>query len=213
MAFIHHSNASRFSIQAQTEAAVCMKNLSNWTPAVAEIHTWPEYTPQPLRTLPGLAQKLGVNQVFAKDESKRFGAYFGSFKAIGAPYAVYKILADESYTKTGVRPSPVELRTFKRDITKSVTVCVASDGDQGRGLAYGAQLFGCRCVVYIHSHVSEGRADITKELGAVVIRVYGEYKASVSRAKEDARMNNWFFVSSTSWPDFDNDIPQHVMNA
>ncbi|BAE59559.1 unnamed protein product [Aspergillus oryzae RIB40] len=210
MAFIHHSNASRFSIQAQTEAAVCMKNLSNWTPAVAEIRTWPEYTPQPLRTLPGLAQKLGVNQVFVKDESKRFGAYFGSFKAIGAPYAVYKILADESYTKTGVRPSPVELRTFKyRDITKSVTVCVASDGDQGRGLAYGAQLFGCRCAVYIHSHVSEGRADITKELGAVVIRVYGEYKASVSRAKEDARMNNWFFVSSTSWPDFDNDIPQH----
>ena len=93
MAFIHHSNASRFSIQAQTEAAVCMKNLSNWTPAVAEIRTWPEYTPQPLRTLPGLAQKLGVNQVFVKDESKRFGAYFGSFKAIGAPYAVYKILA------------------------------------------------------------------------------------------------------------------------
>lgn len=92
-------------------------------------------------------------------------------------------------------------------------MCVASDGDQGRELAYGAQLFGCRCVVYIHSQVSEGRADITKELGAVVIRVNGEYKASVSRAKEDARMNNWFFVSSTSWPDFDNDIPQHVMNA
>ncbi|KAF7620957.1 hypothetical protein AFCA_009510 [Aspergillus flavus] len=181
MAFIHHSNASRFSIHAQTEAAMCMKNLF---------------------------------QVFVKDESKRFGAYFGSFKALGAPYAVYKILADEVHTKTGARPSPAELRTFQyRDITKSVTVCVASDGDQGRELAYGAQLFGCRCVVYIHSQVSEGRADITKELGAVVIRVNGEYKASVSRAKEDARMNNWFFVSSTSWPDFDNDIPQHVMNA
>ncbi|KAK6827048.1 hypothetical protein RU639_004504 [Aspergillus parasiticus] len=26
-------------------------------------------------------------------------------------------------------------------------------------------------------------------------------------------MNGWFFVSSTSWSDFDNDIPQHVMNA
>lgn len=26
-------------------------------------------------------------------------------------------------------------------------------------------------------------------------------------------MNGWFFVSSTSWSDFDNDIPQYVMNA
>ncbi|OGM49688.1 hypothetical protein ABOM_001805 [Aspergillus bombycis] len=214
MAFFHHANASRFSIQAQTEAATCMKNLSNWTPALAEIRTWPEYLPQPLRTLPGLAHKLGINQLFVKDESKRFGADVGSFKALGAPYAVYQILADEVFAKTGTRPSSAELRTpTYHDITKRVTVCVATDGNQGRGLAYGAQVFGCRCVDYIHSHVSEGRADKMKELGAVVIRVDGEYEASVSRAKEDARMNGWFFVSSTSWSDFDNDIPQHVMNA
>lgn len=52
-----------------------------------------------------------------------------------------------------------------------------------------------------------------KELGAIVIRIDGEYEASVARAKEDARMNGWYFVSSTSWSDFDNDVPQHVMNA
>ncbi|KJK60767.1 hypothetical protein P875_00053032 [Aspergillus parasiticus SU-1] len=157
MAFLRHSNASRFSIQAQTEAAV-----------------------------------------FVKDESKRSGADLCSFKDLGAPYAVYKILADEVYTKTGAQPSSAELRTPKyRDITQRVTVCVATDGNQGRELA----------------HVSEGRADRIKELGAVVIRVDGEYEASVSRAKEDARMNGWFFVSSTSWSDFDNDIPQHVMSA
>ena len=51
------------------------------------------------------------------------------------------------------------------------------------------------------------------DYGAIVIRVDGEYETSVNRAKEDARMNGWFFVSSTSWSDFDNDIPQHVMNA
>ncbi|KAE8321167.1 tryptophan synthase beta subunit-like PLP-dependent enzyme [Aspergillus sergii] len=191
-----------------------MENLSNWTPAVAEIRTWPEYTPLPLRTLSGLVQKLGITQLFVKDESKRFGADIGSFKALGAPYAVYKILADGVHTKTLVRPSSAELRTSKyRDITQRETVCVATDSNQGRELAYGAQVFGCQCVVYIHSHVSEGRADKMKELGAVVIRVDGEYEASVSRAKEDARMNGWFFVSSTSWSDFHNDIPQHVMNA
>ncbi|CRL24721.1 Pyridoxal phosphate-dependent enzyme, beta subunit [Penicillium camemberti] len=214
MQYTHISNPARLSQEAKSAAAVCMKNLSQWAIAVEEIRTWPEYSPQPLRTLPGFAQKVGVDQLFVKDESKRFGSHIGSFKALGAPYAVYMILAEEVYAKTGVRPSSAELRTSKyHDITRNVVVCVATDGNQGRGLAYGAQAFGCCCVNYIHDHVSDGRADQMKNLGAVVIRVDGEYEASVARAKEDARMNGWYFVSSTSWSDFDNDVPQHVMNA
>ncbi|OQD87984.1 hypothetical protein PENSOL_c074G01430 [Penicillium solitum] len=214
MQYTHISNPARLSQEAKPAAAVCIKNLSQWAMAVEEIRTWPEYSPQPLRTLPGFAQKVGVDQLFVKDESKRFGSDIGSFKALGAPYAVYKILAEEVYAKTGVRPSSAELRTSKyHDITRNVVVCVATDGNQGRGLAYGAQVFGCCCVDYIHDHVSDGRADRMKNLGAVVIRVDGEYEASVARAKEDARMNGWYFVSSTSWSDFDNDVPQHVMNA
>ncbi|KAJ5357018.1 hypothetical protein N7517_011627 [Penicillium concentricum] len=214
MKYTHQSNPSRLSREAESVAATCIENLSQWAIAVEEIRTWPEYSPQPLRTLPGLAQKVGVDQLFLKDESKRFGSDIGSFKALGAPYAIYKILAEEVYAKTSVRPSSAELRTSKyHEITQDVTVCVATDGNQGRGLAYGAQVFGCRCVDYIHDHVSDGRADRMKKYGAVVIRVDGEYEASVARAKEDARMNGWYFVSSTSWSDFDNDVPQHVMNA
>lgn len=214
MEYSHHLNSKRFDKNAESEAAVCMQNLANWAPAVGEIRTWPEYTPQSLHALPGLAKKVGIGQLFAKDESMRFGTALGSFKALGAPYALYRILVDEVYSKTGVRPSSAELRTSKyRDITQQVTVCVATDGNQGRGLAYGAKTFGCRCVDYIHGHVSEGRAKIMKELEAVVIRIDGEYEASVARAKEDACMNGWYFVSSTSWSDFNNGIPQHVMNA
>lgn len=214
MQYTHQPNAARLSKEAEAAAAVCMQNLAQWAPAVDEIRTWPEYSPQPLRILPGLAQKVGVDQLFVKDESKRFGPDMGSFKALGAPYAIFKILADEVYAKIGVRPSSAELCTLKyRDITQRVTVCVATDGNQGCGLAYGAQIFGCRCVDYIHGHVSDGRADRMKELGAIIIRINGEYEASVTRAKEDARMNGWYFVSSTSWSDFDNDVPQHVMNA
>ncbi|KAL7622909.1 hypothetical protein AAE478_006588 [Parahypoxylon ruwenzoriense] len=214
MDYSHYFNEKRFDIKAQSEAEVCVKNLANWTPAVDEIRTWPEYSPQPLRALPGLAKKLGIGQLFVKDESRRFGPDLGSFKALGAPYAVYEVLAEEVYARTGTRPTSAELRILKyHDITKRVTVCVATDGNQGRGLAYGAKIFGCRCVDYIHNHVSEGRADAMRDLGAVVIRVDGEYELSVTRAKEDARMNGWHFVSSTSWSDFDDDIPQNVMNA
>ncbi|KAJ6178234.1 tryptophan synthase beta subunit-like PLP-dependent enzyme [Penicillium mononematosum] len=214
MEYSHHSNGDRLSIEAEVSAAVCMQNLSNWMPAVNEIRTWPEYTGQPLRALPNLAHKLGVQEIFVKDESRRFGPELGSFKALGAPYSVYRILAEEVNAKKGVWPSAAELRTEKyRDITQHITVCVATDGNQGRGLAYGAKIFGCRCVDYIHDHVSDGRAKRMMDLGAIVIRVDGEYEASVGRAKEDARMNGWYFVSSTSWSDFDNDVPQHVMNA
>ncbi|BCS19891.1 uncharacterized protein APUU_20323A [Aspergillus puulaauensis] len=214
MEYSHHFNADRLSTQAEIDAAVCMQNLSNWMPAVDEIRTWPEYSRQPLRTLPNLARRLGIQQLFIKDESKRFGTELGSFKALGAPYSVYKILAEEVHAKKGVWPSAAELRTDKHhDITQHITVCVATDGNQGRGLAYGAKIFGCRCVDYIHSHCSAGRAQRMMDLGAIVIRIDGEYEASVARAKEDARMNGWYFVSSTSWSDFDNDVPQQVMNA
>ncbi|KAF2966323.1 hypothetical protein GQX73_g7277 [Xylaria multiplex] len=214
MEYYHHLNANRLTAQAEADAAVCIHNLSNWMSAVDEIRTWPEYTRQPLRSLPNLAHKLGIQELFVKDESQRFGSELGSFKALGAPYSIYQILAKEVHTKKGVWPSTTDLRTDKyRDVTRHVTVCVATDGNQGRGLAYGAKIFGCRCVNYIHSHVSDGRAKRMINLGAIVIRIDGEYEASVARAREDARMNGWYFVSSTSWSDFDGDIPQHVMNA
>ncbi|KAG6355363.1 hypothetical protein INS49_003325 [Diaporthe citri] len=77
---------------------------------------------------------------------------------------------------------------------QQVTVCVATDGNQGRGLAYGAKVFGCRSVDYVHSHVSPERAKAMMDFGAIVIRIDGEYKASVDRAKEDARTITHVFV-------------------
>lgn len=212
--YCHHHNTRRLSKATEEAAANCVSNLSNWAAAVQEIQTWPEYDPQPLRSLPRLAENLGLGDIFVKDESNRFGKRLGSFKALGAPYAVYRILAEEVHCQIGVRPSSAELRTSKyHHITQQVTVCVATDGNQGRGLAYGAKVFGCRCVDYIHRHVSPDRARAMMDFGAVVIRMDGEYEASVERAKEDARMNGWHFVSSTSWADFDDGIPRDVMNA
>ncbi|KAI0899102.1 tryptophan synthase beta subunit-like PLP-dependent enzyme [Annulohypoxylon nitens] len=210
----HVSNRRRLSKNAESNAAACVRNLSSWDHAVEEIKAWPEYKPQPLHSLANSAKELRIASLLVKDESQRFGSSLGSFKALGAPFAVYKILADEVFAKTGVRPTSTQLRSGQySEITERVTVCVATDGNQGRGLAYGAKIFGCRCVDYIHGHVSEGRADAMKDLGATVIRVDGEYELSVERAKEDARMNGWHFASSTSWDDFGHGIPRNVMNA
>ncbi|MEH2595048.1 diaminopropionate ammonia-lyase [Bradyrhizobium sp. AZCC 1577] len=213
-AYAHCRNVKRLTPSAEEKAAECARNLGDWSSAVDEIHGWPEYAPQPLHTLDRTASALGIGKLFYKDESQRFGRELGSFKALGAPYTISSLLRDEVVGVTGERPTTAELRTEKyRRITERVTVCVATDGNQGRGLAYGAREFGCRCVIYIHGHVSPRRKEAIERYGAIVIRIDGEYEASVARAREDARMNGWHFVSSTSWDEFRSPLPRYVMNA
>jgi diaminopropionate ammonia-lyase len=210
----HCRNVKRLTPSTEQKAAECARNLGDWLGALEEIRGWPEYTPQPLHTLDRTARALGIAKLFYKDESQHFGRELGSFKALGAPYTVSSLLRDEVARVTGERPTTAELRTDKyRRITERVTVCVATDGNQGRGLAFGAREFGCRCVIYIHDHVTPGRKEAIEKYGAIVIRIDGEYEASVTRAREDARMNGWHFVSSTSWDQFKSPLPRYVMNA
>jgi diaminopropionate ammonia-lyase len=212
--FRHHANSNRFSAALEPQAQQAMGNLHPWDDAVAEIKTWPGYAPTPLHSLDALAKRVGVRKIHYKDESQRFGRALGSFKALGAPYAVQRLLADHVERKTGARPSSAELRSDRhRSLTSEVTVCVATDGNQGRGLAWGAQQFGCRCVVYIHAHVSEGRKAAMEAFGAKVIRVSGEYEASVARCRADAAANGWHFVSSTSWDNYQSPLSRHVMQG
>jgi hypothetical protein len=66
-------------------------------------------------------------------------------RPLGAPYAVFSLLCDAVEQATGRRPTAAELRAGEfKAITERVTMCVATDGNQGRGLAFGAQTFGCR---------------------------------------------------------------------
>lgn len=211
--YSHHQHQRLTAAQA-AQAQPSLTNLAGWAEAVHEIHSWPEYEPQPLHSLPATASQIGIAQLYYKDESRRYGPDLGSFKALGAPYAIYKLLAEAVTKQTGIKPTAQQLRDKQfAAITNRVTVCVATDGNQGRGLAYGASIFGCRCVTYIHSHVSPGRKEAMERYGAIVIRIDGEYEDSVRRAKEDARINGWHFVSSTSWNHFTEPIPRQVMNA
>jgi diaminopropionate ammonia-lyase len=210
----HHHNSRRLTEAAERRAAEAVRNLQGWERAIEEVRGWPEYAEQPLRTLDHAAGRVGVEGLFYKDESQRFGRELGSFKALGAPYAVSCLLADVVEARTGARPTASQLRGGElRAITERVTVCVATDGNQGRGLAYAARTFGCRCVTYIHGHVSPGRKEAMERLGAVVIRIDGEYEASVARAREDAEINDWHFVSSTSWDEFRSPVPRAVMHG
>jgi diaminopropionate ammonia-lyase len=177
--------------------------------AKAVITGWAGYAPTPLRDLPDIA---GAAVVRIKDESSRFG--LGSFKALGGAYAVGKLLAAElAHQGVARSASSADLADGQyADYTGAITVTCATDGNHGRSVAWGAQRFHCRCVIFVHETVSQGRVDAIAAYGATVERVRGTYDDAVRTANREAKAHGWFVVSDTSYPGY-TEIPRDVMQG
>ena len=176
-----------------------------------ELTSWQGYAATPLHTLPALAQALGVAAVHYKDVGSRFG--LGSFKALGGAYAVARLLCRELGARLGRELSTQDLLTPEvRALCADVTVTCATDGNHGRSVAWGAQLFGCPCVIYIHATVSEGRKAAIAHYGAEVVRTQGNYDDAVRQADADAKRHGRFVISDTSYPGY-MDVPRDVMQG
>jgi diaminopropionate ammonia-lyase len=179
---------------ARRDAAYGAAALSadGFAAAEREIASWPGYAPTPLVRLDGRARGLGLAALWYKDERGRFG--LKSFKALGGAYAVRRVLERQA------RPA------------REVTVTCATDGNHGRSVAWGARLFGCNCVIFIHATVSEGRAEAIRRYGADVVRVQGNYDDAVRHAANEAARHGWFVVSDTSYAGY-RDVPVDVMHG
>ncbi len=174
-----------------------------------EIASWPGYAPTPLVDLRGLAAAAGLGRLLYKHEASRFG--LGSFKALGGAYAVLRVLQDALERAGMGRPDSTELRKGRfREATAGVTVTCATDGNHGRSVAWGARMFGCRCVIYLHETVSVVRERAIARFGAEIRRVPGTYDDAVRKAAEEAAAEGWIVVSDTSYPGY-LEIPRHVM--
>ncbi len=180
--------------------------------ALAEISSWPGYAPTPLVQLQGLAAELGLAALTYKDERSRFG--LGSFKALGGAYAVANVLRKKVMAARGLKQmtSKELLAGEFADIVRAATVTCATDGNHGRSVAWGAQLFGCACVIFVHEHVSQGRRDAIAKYGAEVREVRGNYDDAVRHAAATAKAEGWTVVSDTSYPGY-RDIPLDVMHG
>lgn len=187
----HEDN--QYSLSQKNIVSVKRANI-----AIQEMKTWPGYAPTSLYSLTSLAKKMDVQQVLYKDESQRFG--LKSFKALGGAYAVARQLQLVIQACSGTRPSMKDLLDghFK-DTVASITISCATDGNHGRSVAWGAQLFGCACVIYIHKGVSEGRKQAMEAFGADVVRISGNYDESVRFADSEAKVHQRIIVSDTSY--------------
>ena len=119
------------------------------------ISSWDNYSPTPLISLDKLSEKLKLNKIFYKDESKRFN--LKSFKALGGAYAVEKVSRGN----------------------KEIVISTATAGNHGRSVAWGSKKLGLKCKIFISEYVSEFRAKVMRSFGADVIRVKGNYDASL----------------------------------
>ncbi|WP_341914127.1 diaminopropionate ammonia-lyase [Ferrovibrio terrae] len=193
---------------------LAIQSLAAHAAAKAEISAWPGFAPTPLRDLKALAAESGLGAIWYKDEGGRFG--LGSFKALGGAYAVMRQLQRAVAAALGKSVqdiAPADLLAGRyRDIVASVTVTCATDGNHGRSVAWGASLFGCACVIYIHALVSAGREAAIAAYGARMVRTSGNYDDSVRQAQQDAAAQGWIVISDTSYPGY-RDIPRDVMQG
>jgi diaminopropionate ammonia-lyase len=193
------------------DALRAIVSLEKHVEARNAITRWPGYRRTPLHSLGGFAARAGVRSVWYKDEGARFDV--GSFKALGGAYGVQKVLERFVLERTGVAPATEDLLTGRhRDVSASLTVATASDGNHGRAVAWGAKLFGCRAVVYLPAAVSRHREDAIRGFGAEVVRVSGNYDDAVHAVQRDAGEQGFIVVSDTSYHGY-TAIPSEVMQG
>jgi diaminopropionate ammonia-lyase len=176
-----------------------------------ELKQCPVHKPTPLLSLPALAERFGLGEIRAKDESQRFG--FGAFKALGGVLGVYSELSGaigEAYRTT---PSFKEVMEGKyREITGQYVFTTASSGNHGRAVAAGAKLFGNKCVIFLPTYTSAEKEAAIRARGAEVIRVDGDYEAAVAQCRQQAAAKGWRMISDTSWEGYDS-VPRSVMRG
>ena len=146
--------------------------------AYSVISAWDNYSPTPLTLLNKLSEKLKLNNIFYKDESKRFN--LKSFKALGGAYAVEKVSKGN----------------------KEIVISTATAGNHGRSVAWGSKKLGLKCKIFISEYVSEFRAKVMRSFGADVIRVKGNYDASLKECIKQSKQNNWQIVQDVAWEDY-----------
>ena len=170
----------------------------------------PGYRPSPLRSLTNLASMLGVGGIWVKDESQRLD--LNSFKVLGGSFAIYRFIK----ARLGLEGKDLSFDELVSESTRAklgdITFATATDGNHGRGVAWGASKLNCKAVIYVHKDTSVARIEAIESYGAEVHVIDGTYDDAVHKATVDAEANGWQIISDTSWEGY-TDIPRWVMQG
>ncbi|HHT9038680.1 TPA: diaminopropionate ammonia-lyase, partial [Burkholderia cenocepacia] len=134
----------------------------------------------------------------------------GSFKALGAPIALVRLVKRLRRTQE-LDPQGLVTGCYASELA-DLTVISATDGNHGRALAAAARAIGCGCVIVLHANVDAERERAISAYGARIVRIAGNYDESVVCAAQLAQANGWYVVSDTSYDGYEA-IPRDVMQG
>lgn len=169
-----------------------------------------EYSETKLYCLKNYSKKIGVKNVFVKDESSRFG--LNAFKVLGASFAIGKYIG-KMVNKDISEISSNYLKSGKwKDKLGNITLVSTTDGNHGRGVAWTAKQLNVPCRIYMPKGSTENRLRNITDLGA-----YGEiteynYDDTVRMVNDLAKENGWTIVQDTAWEGYE-DIPKWIMKG
>lgn len=179
-----------------------LKNAVNFHSSI------PGYKATPLHNLTALAETLGVNHIYVKDESKRFD--LNAFKALGGSYAMATYLAE----KKNLDLSTTNYETLMEEIKhlEPETFATVTAGNHGKGVAWAAQNFGQTSKVYLPKGSSDSRLHAIQALGAEAHSSDMNYDDAVIHVAEAAKENGWVLLQDTAWEGYET-LPLYIMKG
>lgn len=172
--------------------------------------SFPGYQFTPLVQLNHLARYLGVESVYVKDESYRFG--LNAFKVLGGGYAIGNYLAQ----RLGKNIDEVSYAFLTGEDTRKrlgdVTFVTATDGNHGRGVAWMANKLRQHAVVYMPKGSSKERLDNILKENADASITDMNYDGAVHLAERHAKENGWVLTQDTAWDGYEV-IPTWIMQG
>ncbi len=161
--------------------------ILNKSDAIEYHKSLPVYKVTPVVSLPNLARKYGIGNIYVKDESHRFG--LNAFKGLGASYAIHKVL--EQNPDVGI-------------------FCTATDGNHGKAVAWAVRISGKKAVIFVPNDTTEDRIRAISNEGAEVIQTESNYDITCDIAVETSAKNGWQLVQDTALENYI-EIPAQIM--
>ncbi|KAG9525839.1 putative metallopeptidase, partial [Aureobasidium melanogenum] len=166
------------------------------------------YEPTALLSLDALAAELGLDGIYIKDESSRFG--LPSFKASGASWGCFRALI--SHSSLDLESATLEqVASAAKD--RGCRLLAATDGNHGRAIAWMARSLGIESSIYVPHDLHPNFLRLIAAEGAEVIVVQGDYDFAVSSAASAAAASkNNILVQDTAFEGYE-DIPTWIIDG
>ena len=173
--------------------------------------SFPQYSKTPLARLDQMAGYPGLNSIYVKDESYRFG--LNAFKVLGGSFSMARYIAKETGKKVEDLPYNVLTSEALKKEFGQATFFTATDGNHGRGVAWAANKLGQKAVVFMPKGSTQTRLRniLAENAQATIEEVnYDEcVRMAAAAAKETP---HGVVVQDTAWDGYE-EIPSWIMQG